>query len=280
VKEFERAEWKRTRSQGPTLSYLVRRAPSPKAGLAIVHGFADHVERFRPVMDIWAEHGLTSAAIDLRGHGQSGGQRGHILAFDEYVDDFRELLAILEAKAPALPRVLFAHSFGAVVSLKGILAGAGPIRAVALSDPYFATAFVVPAVKRVAGRIFSKLWPSLGLPSGLKGEQMSTDAKTAREYDADPLLFKLARARWFTETLAAQAELLARAREFTLPLYVTFGTADEVASAATARAFFDACGSTEKKWEALEGLRHEPLHEPEHGASIAARIGDWLAARA
>lgn len=278
--DLERGEWKRSGTTGPTLAYTARRASSARAAVAIIPGYADYSQRYARTMEVWAEHGLSSVAIDLRGHGRSGGPPGHVLRFAEYLDDVRELLSILDATAPAIPRVIFGHSFGAVVAIKAVLAGIGAFRAMALSDPYLGLALDVPRIKIAAGQIASRFVPALGLPSGLTGAQMSTNAEAARAYDSDPLIFKNARARWFTETRAAQEEALRRAREITLPLYVTFGGADPVAKLETGRAFFDSYGSTDKKWETLEGLRHEPLNEPEHGPAIAARIADWLAARA
>lgn len=275
---LERRTWKRTGPSGPQLSYAVSRAAAPKAAVGIVHGYAEYGERYAPTMALWAERGLTSVCFDLRGHGRSEGTRGHVLSFQEYLDDFRELDAMLDAEAKGLPRLLFAHSFGAVVSLKGLLAGIGSWKALALSEPYLGLALEVPGIKKFAGEVASKLFPSLGLPSGLTGAQMTTSSVAAQAHDTDPLIFGEARARWFTETLAAQAEIEARAREITLPLLLLFATDDPVAKRETARRFFDGCGSADKTWESLEGLRHEPLNEPEHGPRIAARIADFLLA--
>jgi alpha-beta hydrolase superfamily lysophospholipase len=280
VSELVRGEWKRTSTGGPALAYSLRAAATPRAALAVIPGYADYSGRYAATMDVWAERGLTSVAVDLRGHGRSGGARGHVLDFDEYLDDVRELLALMDAKAPAIPRFVFGHSFGALVAVKAVLAGLGGFRAMALSDPYFGLAMDVPPIKILAGKIASRLVPSFGLPSGLSGAQMTTDAATAARYDRDELVFKNVRARWFTETRAAQGEVLARAREVTLPLMMTFGSVDPVAKLETGRQFFDACGSTDKEWETLEGLRHEPLNEPNEGPALAARIGTWLVARA
>lgn len=281
MSDLEQGQWKRTKSDGPTLAYSLRRATAAggaRAVVAVIPGYADYSARYARPMAVWAERGLTSVGIDLRGHGRSGGDPGHAMKFDEYLDDVRELLALIDREAPNLPRLLFGHSFGGVVAIKSILAGLGDFRAVALSDPYFALALEVPAVKVFAAQVMSRVVPSFGLPSGLGGAQMTNSAEAARAYDSDPLIFKNARARWYTETRAAQEEVLARAREMKLPLLVTFGGADPVAKLEAAKRFFDQSGSTDKKWETLDGLKHEPLNEPEQGPVIAGRIGDWLAA--
>jgi alpha-beta hydrolase superfamily lysophospholipase len=279
VSDLELSDWKRRKTEGPRLHYALCRAEKPRGAVAVVHGYADYAERCARPMKAFAARGLTSVAIDLRGHGRSEGVRGHAMSFNDFIDDFRELVAILDEKAPGLPRVLFAHSFGTPVSIKSILAGVGDFRAVALSQPYLATAFEVPAIKMLAGKIASRLVPAFGLPSGLQGSQMTDDPEEARKYDTDPLIFKNARARWFTETLAAQEEVVRRAGELKMPLLVMFSTNDSIAKDATARAFFDRVASPDKKWESLPGLKHEPLNDPVQGEAIAGRIGDWLASK-
>jgi alpha-beta hydrolase superfamily lysophospholipase len=107
---------------------------------------------------------------------------------------------------------------------------------------------------------------------------MTHDTVRARAYDADPLSFNNARARWFTETLAAQARALESASSLRLPLYIAMGTEDRVSDYATARTFFDAAGSADKTFRPLEGLFHEVLNEPQW-PEIAGTIADWFLAR-
>ena len=102
-------------------------------------------------------------------------------------------------------------------------------RGLVLSAPYFGLALDVPAAKKIAGRIASRLAPRLMLPTGLKGSDLTHDAVRAREHDEDPLVFPNATARWFRESTKAQARALAQAGSLTLPLFEVFGTADPVA---------------------------------------------------
>ena len=107
---LQRSDWTRTGRAGPSLSYVVRRVESPKAIIGIVPGYADHAARYEPIMDVWADLGIASVGIDLRGHGRSDGTRGHVAAFDEYIDDFRELGEMMgrvarDAGNPESPRL-------------------------------------------------------------------------------------------------------------------------------------------------------------------------------
>jgi alpha-beta hydrolase superfamily lysophospholipase len=153
-----------------------------------------------------------------------------------------------------------------------------PWRGLALSDPFFGLALEVPRVKILAGKVASRLVPIIGLPSGLAGAAMTHDAKVAQAYDADPLVFRNATARWFTETQDAQARAQSAAPSLAMPLYIVFGTGDRIAKLASARAFFDAAGSKDKHFDAREGLFHEVLNEPEW-PSIAGALAEWMLAR-
>src|SRR5262249_44312731 len=97
-----------------------------------------------------------------------------------------------------------------------------------LSGPFFGLALEVPKVKVLAGRFASRVYPKLGLPSGLHGKDMTHDPERAKAYDEDPLVFPNATARWFTETVKAQERALANAPKLSLPLYMAFGSADPV----------------------------------------------------
>jgi alpha-beta hydrolase superfamily lysophospholipase len=261
---------------GPTLYFRVT-APEGKAEavVALLHGYAEHSARYAHVMDAWAERGITTVAIDLRGHGRSGGRRGYCDHFSEFLDDAAELKKLALARAPGVPAFFFGHSFGGLVATKFVLGDPTPWHGLVLSAPFFRIALPVPAAKLAMGKLASRLWPTLALSSGLHGADVTHDAARIHAYDEDPLVFSTATARWFTESVAAQRSVLDRARSLTMPLYVVMGTADRVASVAAVREFFDGASSADKTWDAREGLFHEVLNEPDW-RSIADRIADWL----
>jgi alpha-beta hydrolase superfamily lysophospholipase len=137
----------------------------------------------------------------------------------------------------------------------------------------------VPAVKKVAGRIASRVAPRLSLPNGLRGSDMTHDPVVARDHDQDPLCFHNATARWFRESTKAQARALARAPQLTVPLYVLFGTADPIAKLAAGKAFYERAGSPDKTCDERPGLFHEDLMELEW-RDLAAKLRDWMLAHA
>lgn len=266
---------------GPAL-YHVSTMPAEgrvTAMVGVLHGYAEHGARYAHVMDAWAEQGIGSVAIDMRGHGRATGKRGFCSRFDEYLDDAAELARLVGDRARGAPCFLFGHSFGGLVASLSVTESPRSWRGLILSAPFFGLKLHVPPVKEALGRLASRIYPSLGIPSGLAGKDVTHDAARAKAYDEDPLVFQKATARWFTETKKAQARNLSRASTLKMPLYMVFGSADPIANPTSGKEFFDAAGSKDKTWQLEEGLYHECLNEPEW-PRITGSIASWTLAHA
>src|SRR5688572_19345365 len=119
---------KKRSTKGPELYYrsaMPSERKDMKAVLAMVHGYADHGARYAHVMGAFAEHGIGTIIIDLRGHGRALGTRGFCSRFDEFLDDVSELRRLVETQAKGVPSFLFGHSFGGLVVSTSLLAPSG-----------------------------------------------------------------------------------------------------------------------------------------------------------
>jgi alpha-beta hydrolase superfamily lysophospholipase len=275
-----REEHALTRRAGPGPSlYMVSSVPEGevRATVGILHGYADHAARYQHVLDFWAEKGIAAIAIDMRGHGRALGLRGYCDRFEEFLRDAGELSRVVQDQARGGAMFLFGHSFGGLVAASSAIESPGSWRGLILSAPFFGLALEVPVAKIAAGRVASVIAPRLGIPSGLVGADLTHDATRAAGYDADPLVFKKATARWFRETQLAQGRALERAGDLRLPLYLAFGGADKVAKLATARTFYDRVASPDKTWNEVAGAYHEVLNEPDWEV-LAGEIATWILA--
>jgi alpha-beta hydrolase superfamily lysophospholipase len=84
----------------------------PKALVCLVHGFAEHMGRYTHVAEYFNAQGYGLIGFDLRGHGQSGGRRGHTPSYDDLIENIREMLALAAEKLEGLPLFLYGHSMG------------------------------------------------------------------------------------------------------------------------------------------------------------------------
>jgi alpha-beta hydrolase superfamily lysophospholipase len=251
----------------------------PLASVVIVHGYGEHIGRYDETGRALAAAGFSVRGLDLRGHGQSAGVRGFCNRFDEYLDDVDAIVA--RARSEKLPLFVLGHSFGALVAPFYVLGHPGTVAGLVLTSPFWKLALAVPPAKVLAGKIASRIYPKLGLPSGLKGNEVTRDPEIAAIYDRDPLNNKNATARWFTETSTAQESLVTRASELTLPVLLLVGEADKIAAAPQARVVFDRIGSKDKTLRMLTGQYHEVLNEPKPTRQqTVAEIVEWLRAHA
>lgn len=101
---------------------VLRWLPSgePIAAVQLVHGIAEHAERYAPLAELLAEKGYLVAAADHMGHGGSiteAHPMGCISGgWDAMTADVSALTATLRKQAPALPLFLLGHSMGSFLA--------------------------------------------------------------------------------------------------------------------------------------------------------------------
>ncbi len=67
----------------------------PIGVVCIIHGFGEHIGRYRHVMQSLNDSEFNVYGIDLRGHGKSGGLKGHAPDLISLINDIEEFLKIL-----------------------------------------------------------------------------------------------------------------------------------------------------------------------------------------
>jgi non-heme chloroperoxidase len=95
-----------------------RAATSPRV-LVLIHGAAGFGDQFHGMASRLAHNDLASVyTLNMRGHGLSGGERGHAVDYPgQLVDDVREFVAHLRIAMPEARIVLGGHSAGGGLAL-------------------------------------------------------------------------------------------------------------------------------------------------------------------
>ncbi len=98
---------------GLKIFYRKYQADPEKARMVITHGLGEHSGRYGNVVERLLPKGITIWAVDLRGHGRSDGPRGHVMAFDQYLDDLHKMIHLSKNELPeGMKCFLHGHSLG------------------------------------------------------------------------------------------------------------------------------------------------------------------------
>ena len=251
-------------------------AGPPKALVVITHGHGEHSSRYVHVGAALAAAGYAAAAYDLRGHGQSGGPRGHTPSYAQLMADAQQVFAWAVGALPAPKTFLYGHSMGGQITLAFALERRPPVAGVVVSAPWLRLKFVPPAWKVQLGRALRQIWPGLTLSSGLdKSQPLAHDTAWLNSLPELNLTHTQISARLGADMLDHATDVLARAGTFQYPLLLLHGGDDQIMDPAGSREFYAAAGSADKTLKVYPELYHE-IHN-EHAAHRAAVLADLVA---
>jgi alpha-beta hydrolase superfamily lysophospholipase len=241
-----------------------------------VHGYSAHCGLYRHVGAALAAAGIAVTLFDCRGHGRSGGRRGHVEDFADYLADLAAAADWARERNPHLPWALIAHSVGGAIALDFLLDEQRlprPARLV-LAAPWLRLKMPVAAPKRLAANVAAKVLPTLSMPNGLRAEEVSRSPSARENFAADPLIHHVATAGWFMATLRAQARIRVRAEKLVVPTLLLLAGQDRIV-ANEANAALAAAAGAMVETRTYPALYHELFLEPEADAVIAD-VAAWL----
>jgi lysophospholipase len=261
------------------LAYRGWERPHARAAVVVVHGLGEHAGRYAEVGGRLASFGISTYALDLRGHGLSEGRRGHVPAFDVYlqeVDRFRrEVEGLADVRAPLF---LLGHSMGGLIALRYLEEYPGRFQGGIISAPWLATAMEVPRWKVTAANLLNRVLPALPFRHGLRAEDLSRDGDIVRAYRDDPLVHGTITPRTFVEISAAMGLALQRSDRIGRPLLFLLPGADRVVDSGRAEWFARSIQAPDVTIRVLPGHYHEPLNELDR-PQLHRQVRDWIMAR-
>lgn len=90
---------------------------APRAVVCLVHGLGEHSSRYAHVAEVFTKEGFVLFAFDQRGHGKSGGARGHFSSADDFMNDIDLFLEQVRSQYPGLPLILYGQGLGGIFVL-------------------------------------------------------------------------------------------------------------------------------------------------------------------
>ncbi len=247
---------------------------SPKGIVCMVHGLGEHSGRYAHWADLLNKAGYEFMAYDLRGHGKSEGQRGHVSSFDDYVKDTDLLLQEAEARFPGMPRFLYGHSLGGLITTYYVLLRKPRLNGVIVTALSIRTSLQSQKAKVMLSKVLGSIVPKMTIDTGLIPATISRDPDIVTRYINDPLVHHKVSVGWGKSALETIAWTDQHVGEWTLPVLFMHGEADQLGFADGSREFAGKIKGdcTLKIWP---GLYHEVHNEPEK-EEVFSYLLNWL----
>jgi acylglycerol lipase len=248
---------------------------SPKAVVALIHGLGEHTGRYTHVGEAFNRAGYALIGFDLRGHGKSGGPRGHFPSLQAVMRDISEFFTFLHGRySKDIPFFIYGHSLGGLLTLTYTLHNQPDVKGVVVSGPGLRSALQEQKFKIMLAKVLGSVVPQLTLPSGLDPKTISRDPRVVEAYINDPLVHDKTSMGFGKSALAAIDFVFENASRFPVPLLVMYGSEDKLSYPSGGQDFVKLVPGdvTFKLWA---GLYHEIHNDPEKAEVLKTAI-EWM----
>lgn len=241
--------------------FWVLEESDPRAVLVIVHGSGEHIDRYENLVDILVPEGYVLMGFDLRGHGRSEGQRGHINSWDEYRGDLKHFIELTGRLHPGLPVFLYGHSMGSLIALEYLIFEQQDITGSIISGIPLVPKKAAPPHLVLLVKLLSRFIPKFSIKVDLEGKDLSRDAQTAAAYMEDPLVHWDRSFSWGAESLKVINRIKDRISEIKLPILFLHGACDEIVSSEGAKFCYEHVQSEDRVLKIYDACLHEPHND-------------------
>ena len=252
----------------------------PKAVLALIHGLGEHTGRYLHVGKTMTDAGYALVGFDLRGHGRSGGSRGHFPSMQSALQDIRQFFKYLVQRYPDIPHFLYGHSLGGLLSLTYTLHYPTGLNGVVVTGAALRSPLQEQKAKVALANVLGSLLPTVTLPSGLDATTISRDAEVVKKYVNDQFVHDKTSLGLGKAAIKAIEYCFAYAKEFKPPLLIMHGGADKLTFSSGSEDFARLASENNKDvtLKLWDGLYHEVHNEPEK-AEVFKVMLEWLEKR-
>jgi acylglycerol lipase len=256
-------------------SYEAIPREAARAGILLVHGYAEHTGRYRHVIKELTDMGLAVFAIDHQGHGKSGGVRCYISDFEYFVDDLSYYFDKIREETDLKKWFVLGHSMGGAIALKLALRRQSDLMGMILTGPMIGLATRIPKVIQDMAKYVAAVASTVPVVK-LESEAISRDPDVVRNYLNDPLVYTgRVRAKMAVHFSKINSEMPDLVRNIELPFWVGHGTLDRITSPEGSKMLYRLAQSNDKTLKLYDGLFHEVMNEPEKDM-VLGEICFWV----
>ncbi len=231
-----------------------------RAVIILIHGIGEHIGRYEHVAKMFTDNRYAVIGADLVGHGKSGGQRGHVDSYDDFLEIIDWLLLEAKTRFPGLPQFIYGHSLGGNLGLYYSQKRDPQISGLVITSPGLEPTNV-PPLKYALGKILYAIYPRFQLTNSIDATGLSRDEAVVKTYTSDPLVHPYVSARLGLDLINNGKAIRENSYEFKIPLLLLHGTADRLANISGTREFVSN-HSGEVQYVEIVGGYHELHNEP------------------
>jgi alpha-beta hydrolase superfamily lysophospholipase len=247
----------------------------PKALVIALHGLGGHGGDLRNIGEFLAERGLAVFAPDLRGFGHYSGTKGHVMNFDEYIEDIENL--VMQVKDTYLNKItyIFGASLGGLNAIRYVVKYPRTVDGLLLECPAVSQKLSIGAGKQFVGKILSALNIKRYVVTGVEYEKASRNPDNIKRLQTDPLRVNMVTPRFGIEALRATKDAFLSAKDIVMPVLLQQAGADNLVFPEKSKEFFENLSSADKTWYLYDGLYHQ-LHEEPEKDKVLGDLYNWL----
>jgi alpha-beta hydrolase superfamily lysophospholipase len=236
----------------------------------LVHSYAGHAQKLHALALDLSEKGYRVTALDLRGHGESGGSRGDIDLWLRYTEDI--LAAISTIRAPFFA---IGQGSGALALLHVMQGSITPtLRGAIIANPLLGVLRPPSFLRSLFLRATMRLPFSLRVPHLFRWDQLAFDGETVESYRRDPLCFEKTSLRFVQGLLCAQKSVLRHAQNYGYPLLMLLSPNDSIVDLRSTNDFFHSYSGHREQKKYIKSAHL--LLEDQEKEDVFSDIHEWI----
>lgn len=260
--------------------YQSWKKPNANRLLVIQHGFGEHSDRYKNILEKLKDSDFSIYALDARGHGRSEGIRGHVDQFQYYVEDLSDLVHIALEEEKQEKFFLLGHSLGGVIALQFTLEvhNQDKMHGLIVSSPALKVKFDLEKLfKRELAKIFAQFIPKFVVDANIDVTLLSHDKAVVEDYKKDPLNHGKVSFQMANHLFHLSYAIYEKAKLLQIPVLMIHGDADGIAEVRGSIELDSHMISDKKTLKIYPGLYHELMNElPENREIVLTDIKKFL----
>lgn len=245
-----------------------------QAVVCFLHDLGSHSGSFQFLAESLNSQNIASYALDLYGHGQTSGKRGHLHSFPKLYKVIEAMITEVKALYPGKPLIFYGQGLGATIALSYYFSKKIHIQGIIASSPWFK--LTDPPFKFIVtlGEIFHYIAPRLSFKSGFSADKLSQDTSIRAAIANDSLRHNKISCRTFILSYFQGKKIAVQGYRISKPMLLLHGDQDKITSHKASVEFARNTGQYTKFISIPNGF-HE-LHNDIVRNDIVEIVNQWI----